>query len=139
MSTGEIEYLNPEGAPPAQGLYSHATYVPGGPLYFVAGQLAVGMDGSVVGKNDFEAQFHQVFANLRSVLDKLGATCNDVVKFNTYLVHSQHLEIFMRLRAENFPKWFQGKAYPPNTLLVVDRMVKEDFLLEVEAVVRAKA
>jgi enamine deaminase RidA (YjgF/YER057c/UK114 family) len=41
----------------------------------------------------------------------------------------------MKLRAEYFPKWFKGAELPPNTLLVVDRLVKEDFLLEVEAIV----
>jgi hypothetical protein len=29
---------------------------------------------------------------------------------------------------------FAGGAYPPNTLLVVDRLVQEQFLIEVSAV-----
>jgi hypothetical protein len=29
---------------------------------------------------------------------------------------------------------FAGGAYPPNTLLIVDRLVREEFLLEVAAV-----
>ena len=62
MSKG-LEYLNPEGACPAQGLYSHVTRVKAGSLLFVAGQLSVGGDGSVVGKGDFDRQFHQVFEN----------------------------------------------------------------------------
>lgn len=136
--TAPIEYLNPDTAPPAQGLYSHATKVPAGAAtYFVAGQLAVGADGSVVGKNDFEAQFRQVFANLKTVLDGLGVNFRHVIKFTTYLVHSQDLEAFMRLRAETFPELFGGTVYPPNTLLIIDRLVKEDFLFEVEAVVHA--
>lgn len=134
----EIEYLNPPGACIAQGLYSHATRVPAGPLYFVAGQLAVAADGGVAGRNDFSAQFHQVFDNLGSVLKGLGATFDDVVKFSTYLAHSQDIERFMELRAELFPKLFKGPLYPPNTLVVVDRLVKEDFLIEVESIVHAR-
>lgn len=132
-----VQYLNPEGACPAQGLYSHATRVSGGALYFVAGQLSVGSDGGVVGKSDFDAQFRQVFNNLEDVLKGLRCGFKDVVKFTTYLAHSQHIEAFMRLRAEAFPKMFDGEIFPPNTLLVVDRLVKEDFLFEVEAVVAA--
>ena len=132
-----VQYLNPEGACPAQGLYSHATRVAAGDLLFVAGQLAVGAGGHVVGKGDFERQFAQVFANLGDVLRGLGAGWGDVVKFTTFLVHSQDIEIFMRLRAALFPRLYEGAVYPPNTLLVVDRLVKEDFLFEVEAVVRA--
>ena len=134
----KIEYLNPEGTCPAQGLYSHVTRVPSGPLFFVAGQLAVDRAGNVVGKNDFDRQFHQVFDNLGYVLKGIGADFNDVVKFTTYLVHSQDLEKFMRLRAALFPKIFKGPLYPPNTLLTLDRLVKEDFLFEVEAVVRGR-
>lgn len=137
MSSG-IRYINPAGACPAQGLYSHATYTPGGPLYFVAGQLAVATDGSVVGKGDFEAQFNQVFGNLGDVLAGLGVGFEDVVKFNTFLVHAQDIEPFMGLRAALFPKLFKGPLFPPNTLLIVDRLVKEEFLIEVEAVVQAK-
>jgi len=132
--SSQVKYLNPEGACPAQGLYSHiGTH--DGKLLFVAGQLSVGADGSVVGKHDFEAQFKQVFSNLGDVLKGMGGDFNNVVKFTTYMVHSQDIEKFMKLRAELFPKIFKGPDFPPNTLLVIDRLVKEEFELEVEAVV----
>ena len=130
-----VQYLNPEGACPAQGLYSHVGVFAGGPMMFVAGQLAVAADGSVVGRNDFDAQFKQVFDNLGDVLRGISANWNDVIKFTTYLVHSQDLEAFMTLRAELFPQIFDGPLFPPNTLLMVDRLVKEEFLIEVEVVV----
>lgn len=132
-----IVYLNPPEACPAQGLYSHATRVRGGTTYYVAGQLAVGENGEVVGAGDFDRQFAQVFANLGAVLKGLGCSFNDVAKFTTYLVHSQDIEKFMRARASLFPTLFMGELYPPNTLLIVDRLVKEAFLIEVEAVVSA--
>jgi enamine deaminase RidA (YjgF/YER057c/UK114 family) len=135
----EIEYLNPAGASPPQGLYSHVTRVPAGtPLFFVAGQLAVGRDGEVVGKGDFSTQFRQVFANLGTVLQGLDCNFNDVVKFTTYLVHSQDIESFMAERAALFPKLFRGTRFPPNTLVMIDRLVKEEFLIEVEAVVQGR-
>jgi len=136
--TSGVEYLNPPGAPPAQGLYSHLTRVKAGELIFIAGQLSVGDDGSVVGVHDFAAQFQRVFDNLGAVLKSVGLDYNDVIKFTTYLVHSQDIDKFMPLRAALFPKLFKTSAYPPNTLLVVDRLVKESFLIEVEAVARAR-
>ena len=132
-----VRYIDPPGAPPAQGLYSHAARVPAGDLYFIAGQLAVDGDGKVVGRNDFEAQVHKVFENLGVVLAGLGASFDEVAKFTTYFVHSQDIEKFMKLRAELFPKIFRNGKFPPNTICVIDRLVKEDFLLEVEAVARA--
>lgn len=135
----EVQYLNPEGACPAQGLYSHVGKVTDGPLLYVAGQLSVTLDGNIAGKGDFAAQFHQVFKNLGDVLTGVGCTFNDVVKFTTYLVHSQDIDAFMKLRAELFPSLFDDALYPPNTLLMIDRLVKEDFLIEVEAIVRGRA
>jgi enamine deaminase RidA (YjgF/YER057c/UK114 family) len=130
------EYLNPPGTCPAQGLYSHVTRVRGtGSLYYVAGQLSVGADGSVVGVDDFDRQFQQIFENLGAVLKGVGCKYTDVVKFTTYLVHSQDIAKFMRCRKALFPKLFGDGNYPPNTLLVIDRLVKEEFLIEVEAVV----
>ena len=71
-----VEYLNPEGACPAQGLYSHIGAFSGGPMMFVAGQLAVATDGDVVGLNDFAAQFNQVFNNLGDVfISSLAGFC----------------------------------------------------------------
>jgi enamine deaminase RidA (YjgF/YER057c/UK114 family) len=130
----KVWYENPPGTSPAQGLYSHVGLAQGGTLAFIAGQLAVGAAGEVVGKGDFAAQFAQVFANLGDVLRGMQADYTRVVKFTTYLVHSQDIDNFMKLRRELFPKLFQHEPYPPNTLLIVDRLVKEEFLIEVEAI-----
>ncbi len=126
-------YINPEGASQAQGQYTHVARVESGPMYFIAGQLAVAEDGSVAGVNDFEAQFHQVFKNLKAVINGLGISHSDIVRFNTILVHEQHIDLFKKLRSEYFPTIFDGD-FPPNTLVVVKRLVKEEFLLEVEAI-----
>jgi len=133
-----VQYENPEGACPAQGLYSHLARVRQGDLLFIAGQLAVDVDGSIKGVGDFDVQFKQVFDNLGDVLKGVGCDFNDVAKFTTYLVASQHIPSFMRCRAAIFPTLFASDLYAPNTLLIVDRLVKEEFLIEVEAVVRAR-
>lgn len=131
----KVWYENPPGTAPAQGLYSHIGTAKGGRLIFVAGQLSVNTKDEIVGKGSFEAQFHQVFSNLGDVLKGLGCDFNNVVKFTSLFVHSQDIETFMRLRRELFPKIFKGPLYPPNTIMVIDRLVKEDFLFELEAIV----
>ena len=126
-------YINPEGASMAQGQYAHVTKVNSGPLYFIAGQLPVDEQGEIIGVGEFEAQFHQVFKNLKAILDGLGIGHENIVRFNTMLVDEDHIDLFMKLRAEYFPTIFEG-LYPPNTLTIVKRLVKEEFLLEVEAI-----
>lgn len=129
-----VTYINPPGAMPAQGLYSHAGTATGGQLYFVAGQLAVGAQGEIVGVGDFERQFDQVYANLEGVLRGLGGSIRSVVKFTTFLTSRGDIPKFMARRAATFPKYFPSPVYPPNTLLLVSGLVKPEFVIEVEAV-----
>jgi hypothetical protein len=50
------------------------------------------------------------------------------------MVHSQDIPKFMAYRKREFPRLFPNGAYPPNTLLIIDRLVREDFLIEISAV-----
>ena len=127
-----IHMINPDGLGKPLGPYSHVTRVKASEFLFIAGQTGVGPDG--VTPTDFDAQCVQVFANLGAALASQGASFANVVEFTTYLVHSQDIPKFMQYRTREFPRLFGGGAYPPNTLLIIDRLVREEFLVEVSAV-----
>ena len=116
------------------GQYSHMTRVKAAEHLFIAGMLASDKAGNVVGKDDFEAQCAQVFDNIAAALASAGAGWANVLQFTTYLVHSQDIARFMAFRQRAFPRMFPNGVYPPNTLLVVDRLVQESFLVEVQTV-----
>jgi enamine deaminase RidA (YjgF/YER057c/UK114 family) len=128
----DIKIINPEELGAPLGLYRQISCVRASEFVLIAGQLAVDRSGSVVGKGKFEAQMQQVFSNIGAGLRAVGCQFSNVIKFTTYLVHSQDIERFMEVRAALFPKLFANDKYPPNTLLIVDRLVREDFLIEVE-------
>ena len=86
------------------------------------------------GESDFDAQCGQVFANIAAALKSQGASFGNVVEFTTYLVHSQDIPAFMAFRLREFPHMFPSGKYPPNTLLIIDRLVQEGFLVEVHTV-----
>lgn len=116
------------------GLYSHAVPLPeGSTLLCVSGQLSVDADGASVADGDFDAQMEQVFANLATVLAAAGVTMAEVVKMTTYLVDPDHIADFYRVREGLFAELFPDGTYPGNTLLVVQRLVRPEFLIEVEA------
>jgi enamine deaminase RidA (YjgF/YER057c/UK114 family) len=129
----DIKILNPDALGRPLGQYSHMTRVKASEFLFIAGQVAV-KDGKPVGADDFDAQCVQTFANIEAALKSAGAGFGNIVEFTTYLVHSQDIAKFMTFRLREFPKMFPGGAYPPNTLLIVDRLVQEGFLIEVQAV-----
>ena len=134
MSNAEIIISNPPSMQATLGLYKQMSRVKAGEMLYLAGQLSSDAQGRTVGKGDFEAQMRQVFSNIQGVLASAEADFSNVVQFTTYLVHSQDIEIFMRVRKELFPTLFKDGKYPPNTLLIVDRLVGEDFLIEVQTV-----
>ncbi|MDP6550459.1 MAG: RidA family protein, partial [Dehalococcoidia bacterium] len=100
----------------------------------VAGQVPVDNAGNLVGAGDAAAQTRQVFQNLGQVLEGAGASFSDVVEFTTYLVGRESVQSFIRARTDIFPQIFPNADYPPNTLLVVAGLVREEFLVEIEAV-----
>jgi enamine deaminase RidA (YjgF/YER057c/UK114 family) len=116
------------------GAYSHITRVRAQEYLFIAGMLSTEKSGGIVGKGDFDAQAAQVFENVRAALASAGASWKNVVQFTTYLVDARHIEGFMAYRKRAFPGMFAGAPYPPNTLLMIDRLVREEFLIEVQTI-----
>lgn len=129
-----IALSNPDSLGKPLGPYSHVARVKAAELVFIAGQVAVDRAGNVVGAGDFDAQCVQAFANLGAALASVGAGWENVAQFTTYLVHSQDIAGFMAYRGREFPRLFPGGGYPPNTLLIIDRLVDEALLIEVQAI-----
>jgi enamine deaminase RidA (YjgF/YER057c/UK114 family) len=130
----EIKFHSPEVLGKPLGQYSHMARVKASEYLFIAGQVAVDKAGAVIGADDFDAQCVQTFANIEAALKSQGASWANVAEFTTYLVHSQDIPKFMKFRQREFPRLFPSGAYPPNTLLMIDRLVSEAFLIEVKVV-----
>src|SRR5471032_2526103 len=130
----DIKILNPDTLGKPLGQYSQLTRVKASEFVFIAGQLAADKAGNIIGADDFDAQCVQTFANIETALKSVGAGWGNIVQFTTYLVHSQDISKFMKYRLREFPKMFSNGAYPPNTLLMIDRLVQEGLLVEVQAV-----
>ena len=130
----EIRIVNPDALGKPLGQYSQITRVKASEFLFIAGQVATDNNGKAVGPGDFSRQCEQVFANVEAALASQGATFANVVEFTTYLVHSQDIQHFMQFRLREFPRFFPSGKFPPNTLLIVDRLVQEAFLIEVQTV-----
>ena len=128
----DIKILNPDSLGKPLGQYSQVTRVKASEFLFIAGQVGADRDGKIGA--DFDAQCAQTFANIGAALTSQGAGFANIVEFTTYLVHSQDIPRFMAYRTREFPKLFAGGAYPPNTLLMIDRLVKEELLIEVSAI-----
>ena len=130
----EIKIVNPDALGQPLGQYSQMTRVKASEFLFIAGQLGVDKDGKIAADGNFDEQCKQTFANIEAALKSAGAGWGNVVQFTTYLVHSQDIPNFMTFRKREFPRMFAGGGYPPNTLLMIDRLVIEPALIEVQTV-----
>lgn len=122
----EIKIHNVDALGKPVGPYSHVARVKGGETLYIAGMVSPG--------DSFDAQCAAVYAQIEQALKQAGGGWKNVAQFTTYLVHSQDIAKFYRWREQNYPKMFPDGKYPPNTLLIIDRLVQEQFLLEIQTI-----
>jgi enamine deaminase RidA (YjgF/YER057c/UK114 family) len=93
------ERIIPDTMAKPVGPYSHATKVTAKQLIFIAGQVPIDKEGNVVGVDskdkvgnhqtiDLAAQVRQTMLNLKSALEAAGASFNDLVRVDTFVVGS---------------------------------------------------
>lgn len=126
------EIFSPATLPPPVG-YSHVAKVNKGTLIYLAGQVSSDASGKMVGEGNFEAQVEQVFTNLKLALEAAGATMADIVKMNAYLVAEVDQAEIPKLRAIR-DRYVNVAKPPASTLVVVSRLARPGWLIEIEAV-----
>ncbi len=131
MSVNHIQTV--PGGGKLYGAYSPASVAASGKLHSIAGQLGGTPDGQLPGDGSVFAQTKQSFANLGTVLAGLGLSFSDVLRFNTFIVGRESLSEFMTARKEVFAGIYPDGGYPPNTLVLVNGLVEEQFRVEIEA------
>lgn len=126
--SGQARQLHsPPNLPPTSGSYAHVAITDG--FIFVAGQVPVDSTGQLVGANDLAGQARQVYGNLAKALRSAGASWDDVVKTTTYVTDARQLAVVVAARRQVL-----GDEGPPNTLVQVSRLAREEWMIEVEAI-----
>jgi enamine deaminase RidA (YjgF/YER057c/UK114 family) len=124
-----IQRLNPEGLHTPL-TYSQVVIATGTTMVFVAGQVSLDADASLVAPDDLAGQARQAYRNLATALEAAGATPADVVKLTTYVVGHQpeYLTEIMEARRDVL-----GDVAPASTLVGVQALARPEYLVEIEA------
>jgi enamine deaminase RidA (YjgF/YER057c/UK114 family) len=131
--TSNFRLFNPDTmAKPVAG-YSQVGEVTGGKVVYIAGQVALDASGNLVGKDDFRAQAEQVFKNLDAAVRAAGGNFHDVIKLNYYCAGAVDPSLIPQIR-EVRDKYVNTQNPPTSTFVVVQRLVRPEWLIEVEAV-----
>lgn len=118
--------IHTENAPAAIGPYSQA--VQAGNLLFVSGQLPIDPATGTFAGEDIATQTRQSLTNVRSILEKAGYSCADVVKTTVLLANIEDFAAMNAVYAEFFTENCPARA----AYAVKD--IPKGALVEIEAV-----
>jgi 2-iminobutanoate/2-iminopropanoate deaminase len=126
------QIIRPDSLPPVAKTYSQAIVSSGAGTIYIAGQVSVDSKGHLIGEGDFKKQAEQVFENLRYVLKSSGASMEDLVKLNYYIVDldSTRLRIFREVAARNIIL----SSPPVSTLAGVQSLYDKRIWVEIDGI-----
>ena len=126
-----LEQVHTKPDPYAPFLLSQGIRV--GNLVFISGQAAIGDDGNIVGRGDFDKQAEQAFRNLRRALEAAGSSLDRVAKVTIFLKSMDNFGKIVELRR----KWFSA-PYPADTIVEISSLYSPEALIEIEAIAVAE-
>jgi enamine deaminase RidA (YjgF/YER057c/UK114 family) len=124
-----LQRVNPPSLAKPSG-FSHAVVADGGRVVFLAGQVALGADGAVVG-DTVAAQFERALANLLEALRAAGGSPADLASLTVYAVD---LEGYRAQAREIGLAWRRlvGREYPAMAAIGVSRLWDPAALVEIQ-------
>ena len=110
------------------GRYSHVGQIgPNAEIFHLAGQTGVAPGGTV--GDGIAEQSRFVYQNIATVLDQCGMGLENLVKVTVFLTDPDYIDAWRAEQKKAF-----GDVVPASTLLIVSRLARPEFLVEVEAI-----
>jgi enamine deaminase RidA (YjgF/YER057c/UK114 family) len=124
------ESINPPDLHPAPG-FSHVSVAHGSRTVYIAGQIALAPDFSIVGGEDLGEQTKAAMRNLEIALRAVDAGWEHVVRRTIYTTHPTEYEVITAAIEEVQ----RSSEHPAQTIVGVTGLAVPGLLIEIEATV----
>ena len=114
-------------APKAIGAYSQA--IKSGEFLFISGQIPLNPETMKIVDSSFEDSAQRVISNLQNICKEAGASLDDIVKLNIYLLDLENFGTLNKIMEERF-----SEPFPARATVEVARLPK-DVMIEMDAIV----
>ena len=110
------------------GAFSQAVVRGSGKIVHLKGQVALDVEGEIVGAGDIEIQVEQVLENIRAILAHFGGRMEDVYSLTHYVTNIDEFMATGHIRTRYFVP-----PYPVTTTVEVARLYHPDLVVEITA------
>ena len=132
MTHKRIRKFNTKDTYPEQNLNNdlcQAVVTEGGKTVWMRGQCPQNLDdGSNIASMDPAEQTHKVMKNIKQLIEETGGTMNHLVKIVVYITDIKNREAIYQVIGE-----YTKDVYPVSTGLVVERLARSEWLVEIDA------
>ena len=132
MTHKRIRKFNTKDTYPEQNLNNdlcQAVVTEGGKTVWMRGQCPQNLDdGSNISSMDPAEQTHKVMKNIKQLIEETGGTMNHLVKIVVYITDIKNREAIYQVIGE-----YTKGVYPVSTGLVVERLARPEWLVEIDA------
>jgi len=132
MMHKRIRKFNTKDTYPEQNLNNdlcQAVVTEGGKTVWMRGQCPQNLDdGGNIASIDPAEQTHKVMKNIKQLIEETGGTMNHLVKIVVYITDIKNREAIYQVIGE-----YTKGVYPVSTGLVVERLARPEWLVEIDA------
>ena len=121
------EPIQTNKAPKAIGAYSQA--IKSGEFLFISGQIPLNPETMKIVDSSFEDSAQRVISNIENICKEAGASLDDIVKLNIYLLDLENFDTLNKIMEERF-----SEPFPARATVEVARLPK-DVMIEMDAIV----
>lgn len=123
------EYLRGDKRQQQRG-YSPAVKTKGGTTIYVAGHGGFEDESGKTFPGDFDAQVKVAFERMRKVLERSGASLDDLVTMTVFVTDMANGDRFTQLRRE----FFKEGRYPASALIGIKELARPEMMVEIQAI-----